>query len=103
MASIAAPSAAEWKEATSRHFVVYSEMPRKELEEYVTQLEQFDGVVREIQGGKDPEPNTANRLTVYVVKSLADVRRLAGRDEVAGFYESKAEGSFAVVPEEGTP
>lgn len=77
LALVAAPAAAEWKEATSRHFVVYSELPRKELEQYVSRLEQFDGVVREIQGTKDPEPRAANRLTVFMVKSVADVERMA--------------------------
>lgn len=101
--SMATPVSAEWKEARTRHFTVYSEMPRKELESYVTRLEQFDGVVREIQGSKDPEPTTASRLTVYVVKSADDVQRLIGIDGVAGFYNSSAESTLAVVPEHGTP
>ena len=101
LASAAAPSAAEWKEATSRHFVVYSELPTRELKQYVSRLEQFDGVVREIQASKDPEPSAANRLTVYMVKSVADVQRLAGREGVAGFYLSRAEGVIGVVPERG--
>ena len=97
-----APAAAEWKEATSRHFVVYSELPRKDLERYVTRLEQFDGVVREIQGSKDPEPNAATRLTVYMVKSASDVGRIVGMAEAAGAYFPRAEGIIAVTPEHGS-
>src|SRR5688572_20571647 len=101
-ASPVTPAAAEWKEATSRHFVVYSELPRKDLEQYVTRLEKFDGVVREIQGSKDPEPNAATRLTVYMVKSASDVGRLIYMAEAAGVYLPSAEGVIAVTPEHGS-
>lgn len=101
LAGVGAPAAAEWKEARSRHFIVYSELPKKELEQYVTRLEQFDGVVREIQGSKDPEPNAATRLTVYMVKSAGDVGRLVYMEEAAGAYFPRAEGIIAVTPERG--
>ena len=58
------PAAAEWREAKTRHFVVYSELPADELKEYITHLEQFDGVMRELQGLADPNPTPSSRPVI---------------------------------------
>lgn len=98
------PAAAEWREAKTRHFVVYSELPADELKEYITHLEQFDGVMRELQGLADPNPTPSSRPVIYMVKSVEDVQRLMYDKQgiVAGFYRPQAEGTLAVVPQNGT-
>ena len=100
---IATPAAAEWREAKTRHFVVYSELPEDKLREYLTVIEQFDGVMRELQALDDPNPTPSSRPVIYMVKSIEDVQRLANdkRGIVAGFYRPRAEGTLAVVPEHG--
>ncbi len=101
---LATPAAAEWHEATSRHFIIYSEQNVGELQAYTKRLETFDAVVRKMLVMRDPEPNAATRLTVYVVNSVDDVQRLMhdSSGTVGGFYNAQAEGSFAIVPRNGT-
>ena len=102
--SFATPAAAEWREAKTRHFVVYSELRADDLREYLTHLEQFDGVMRELQGLLDPDPTPSSRPTIYMVKTVEDVQRLMNDKEgtVAGFYNPRVEGTLAVVPQNGT-
>ena len=104
-ASVAAsPAKAEWREAKTRHFVVYSELPEDELREYISHLEQFDGVMRELQALKDTSGTPSSRLTIYMVESVEDVQRLIydKQGTIAGFYRPSAEGTLAVVPQNGT-
>ena len=102
--ALAAPASAAWREARSRHFIIYSEQSERELEAYAKRLETFDAVVRKMLAMSDPEPNPGTRLTVYVVGSVNDVQRLVNdRDgQIAGFYIPRASGSLAVVPSDGT-
>ena len=99
---LTAPAAAEWYEASSRHFVIYSDQKPAELEAYAKRLEAFDAVVRKMLLMSDPQPNAATRLTVFVVPSVNDVERLIRRENVGGFYFGRVEGSMAVVPRNGT-
>ena len=101
---MATPATADWREAKTRHFVVYSELPSDELKEYVTHLEQFDGVMRELQALGDPDPTPSSRPTIYMVRTVEDVQRLMNDKQgiVAGFYRPQVEGTLAVVPQQGT-
>jgi hypothetical protein len=102
--SIATPATAEWREAKTRHFVVYSELPAADLKTYLSRLEQFDGVMRELQGLSDPDPTPSSRPVIYMVKSVEDVQRLINDKQgiIAGFYRPQVEGTLAVVPQNGT-
>ena len=42
----ATPAQAEWREATSKHFVIYSEDSEKSVREFATRLERFDAALR---------------------------------------------------------
>lgn len=99
---MATPAAAfaEWHEASSAHFVVYSNDEPERLKAFATKLERFDKAVRVLRGLDDPPVGRANRLTVYVVGDTDAVQKLVGRggDGVAGFYIPRAEGSVAFVP-----
>lgn len=89
---------ADWHEASTDHFVVYSEDSPERLERFATQLERFDKALRTLRKLPGEPVGDANRVTVYVVPSTATVARLAGSHNIAGFYRGRAGGSMAVVP-----
>lgn len=89
---------ADWYEASSKHFVVYSEQRPETLKTFATNLERFDKAVRVRFGLRDDAVGQANRVTVYVIGDTGDVARLAGNHAVAGFYRPRAGGSLAIVP-----
>jgi tetratricopeptide (TPR) repeat protein len=96
-----APLHAQWQEASSRHFVVYSKGSPAFLQEFTTKLERFDKAMRLIHHRADEDLGPANRITVYVVDDVTEVRRLGhfgGASSIAGFYLARASGSVAVVP-----
>jgi Flp pilus assembly protein TadD len=100
---VCAPAAAraEWREASSRHFLVYSDGSGESLRDFATKLEKFDKAMRLRLGLGDVDMGPANRVTVYLVDNLTDVRRLIRADassQIAGFYSGRAGGSIAVVP-----
>ncbi len=84
---------AEWHEASSAHFVVYSNDRPEKLKEFATNLEKFDKALRVLRKHEDPALSRNNRLTVYIVGDTDDVSKLARDDWVAGFYRARASGS----------
>ena len=101
-AALVAPTAAsaEWHEASSAHFVVYSDDKPDRLKAFAEKLERFDAAFRYWRGLPDPSVGNANRLQVVVAPSVGAVQRLAGRgmNNVAGFYIGRASGPVAFVP-----
>ena len=94
------PSAAlaEWQEASSRHFVLYSNDKPERVRAFTTKLERFDKALRVQRGMSDEPISPETRLTVYVVDDIDDVQKLAhGLGSVAGFYEAHAH-PVAFVP-----
>lgn len=98
--SLPAPALAEWREASSKHFLVYSEGSEQSLREFATKLEKFDKAMRLRLGLDDVDLGPGNRVTVYLVDNRQVVQRLGGfrGGNVAGFYRGRAGGSVAVVP-----
>lgn len=97
---IPAAASAKWHEASSAHFVVYSDQDPEQLRAFATKLERFDQALRYSLRTPDYPVGLANRLTVYVVPNVGAVQRLAGSgiSNVAGFYVGRASGSVAFVP-----
>lgn len=93
-----APASADWYEASTSHFVVYSEQEPKKLSEFASKLERFDRVMRLLRSVPDEPIGPANRLTIYVVDDQGDVSKLISTRFVAGFYVPRASGSLAIVP-----
>ena len=89
---------AEWFEASSTLFLVYAEGNAESVREFATRLERFDKGMRVLNGVPDEDLGPANRVTVYVVADIAAVQRLAGRGNIAGFYNGRADGSVAFTP-----
>ena len=96
----ASPAAAGWRQASTDHFVIYSEDSEKDLRDFATRLERFDQAMRKIRGVPDRALAPSNRLTVFVVRDLRAVQKLYGRgaQDVGGFYLGRATGSFAITP-----
>lgn len=95
---VGTPALAGWKEARTRHFILYSEQPEAELRQYAERLERFDHAVRKVRAMADPVLTDGGRLTVYVLGRASDVEALVPR--AAGFYLSRDGRSFAVVSSE---
>ena len=98
--AVAAPSDAKWREASTDHFVIYSEESEESLRKLATRLEQYDGAMRHLRGLPNASLGPANRLTVYVVSNVRLVQKLSGMkgDFLAGFYVPRASGSIAIIP-----
>lgn len=93
---------AAWHKASSAHFVVYADDSEKDIRRFSEQLERYHSAMEALTGAgriADP-PSPSNRVTVYVVDSSRDVRKLYGEGSkyVGGFYMPRAGGSFAIVP-----
>ena len=102
IALVPGPAAhATWREASSDHFIIYSEQNAKELLEFATGLERFDKSLRVLSSSPDWTPSPANRLTIFVVSRIGTVQKLlhARQSSIAGFYIGRASGSIAIVPQ----
>ncbi len=82
-----------WREAKTEHFTVYGEMSDKEIREFAERMERFDAAMRQIVNATKTAP-----VTVYAVRDIGAVQKLAGRKDVGGFYSPSAQGSHMVVP-----
>jgi hypothetical protein len=104
VAALAMPAVAhaDWHEAGSKHFVVYSNDKPEKIQKFATDLEKFDKAMRVLRGLADPDVGKSNRLAVYVVDSAADVAKLIGDKWVAGYYSRRASGPVAFVPRKGS-
>ena len=98
LAIAAQPASAAWHKASTRHFIIYADLNPDKLTEYASKLERFDQVVRHARRMEDPPVGDGNRLTVYVVRDIRAVQKLANSSDIGGFYIGRAVGPFAVVP-----
>jgi len=97
---LAAPAIAraEWHEASSDHFLVYSDDKPDKIREFATQLERFDKTLRFLRNISSEPIGKANRVIVYMVTDIAAIQKLYGGYSVAGFYSPRAGESSAFVP-----
>jgi tetratricopeptide (TPR) repeat protein len=89
---------AEWYEAKSEHFIVYSEDKPDNVRAFTEKLERFDKAMRAFRLIPDVKVGDSRKVTVYQVEDLGDIRRLTGSDRIAGYYIGRAEGPVAFVP-----
>ena len=100
---MSASAAAAWQRVSSPHFVIYADESPAKLREFATRLEKFDKAVRNVRGMSDPPMGDGNRLTVFIVPTVADVQKLAAHKSgmspnLVGFYQAGVEGAVAIVP-----
>ena len=90
--------AQRWSRADTKHFVVYSNGPAKNLEKAATDLERLDALMRRLL--RIPREENPHRIDVYIVGSQIQVSALAGNRRVAGFYSPNIDGSYIVAHRE---
>jgi tetratricopeptide (TPR) repeat protein len=97
--AVASPAHAEWWEAKTDHFIVYSESSANNAMEFAQKLERLDMSLRSLQNIKfSPATSDSRRLTVFRFGDIGDIGRLAGYSGVAGFYIPNLSGSNAFTP-----
>lgn len=91
---------AEWMEASSDHFVIYSDDSQANIRNFADQLERFHAALALVLDTKLAKPSPSNRVTVFVVASEGAVQRLYGPDSryIGGFYLPRAGNPVAFVP-----
>lgn len=89
---------AAWYEAKSNHFIIYANENPNELKLYAQSLERFDSAARQLIKLPDPQLTDAGLVNIFVLPSLNAVSKLAGSNQIAGLYTSRATGSYAFVP-----
>lgn len=97
--ALAAPARAEWWEAETDHFIVYSETSAANAKEFAEKMERLDMSLRSLQNIKlNPATSDSQKLTVFRSGDMDDVGRLAGSGSVAGFYIPYIGGSVSFTP-----
>jgi Flp pilus assembly protein TadD len=83
---IAAPAQAEWWEARTEHFIIYSEDDERDTRSFATELERFDHALRSLQSTKfAPIQSDSQRVTIFRAGDVEYISRLA-HGGAAGFY-----------------
>lgn len=93
----AAPAHAEWRKATTEHFVIYGDVSESGLRNYAQKVERFDRLLRT---WFPPDPNViAPRLTIYLADGRPDMLKVWPDmpENVGGFYTPGEERIFAVT------
>jgi tetratricopeptide (TPR) repeat protein len=100
MLCFAVPANAEWWEARTDHFIIYSKSSAKDAKDFAERLERYDQSLRSLQVIKpDPRLSDARRVKIYRAGNIVDISVLAGDAEsgIAGFYIPRLE-PVAFVP-----
>jgi hypothetical protein len=84
---------ATWYEATSNHFIVYSQGSGQEAQDFAARIERFRFVLRTIR--PIPEGQAAVRLRVFLLQDQNAVSRMAGGG-VVGYYVPEARALMLV-------
>lgn len=86
---------AEWREASSPRFLIYSQQEEPELRRLADQLERLDKALRtHFRRPADPR-GPASRLTIYVLRDEDTLQEFIGSRNVAGIYFPRYSGSIA--------
>ena len=96
---MASPAPAEWWEAKTDNFIVYSESSAADAKQFAEKLERYDQSLRSLQNIKlSAAPSDAHRLTIYRFGDYSDIGRIYGSQGVAGFYIPRLGGPVAFTP-----
>ncbi|MGE4322838.1 MAG: tetratricopeptide repeat protein [Sphingobium sp.] len=94
---LAAPGTlyAEWRQAHSRNFILYSKANDRETRKLVEQLEKFDRLLRNIT--RISSDVAVVPLRVYLFDNAGLIRKLARSPYAAGFYSTGSRYAYAVA------
>ncbi|MBW8753353.1 MAG: hypothetical protein JF595_04270 [Sphingomonadales bacterium] len=100
MLAVPGAARAEWLQASSAHFVVYANDSERDIRKFSDQLERYNAAMAVVTNAQLAPPSPSNRVTVYVVGSESELRKLYGDGSkyIGGFYLPRAGGSLAIVP-----
>jgi tetratricopeptide (TPR) repeat protein len=95
---------AAWQEASSAHFIVYADDKPERIRAFTERLEKFDKALRLMRNVPDRPLADTERVRVYMVGGMSDIRRLAGKSmsNVAGWYSARLSGPVAFVPRDAS-
>ena len=101
--ALATPAYAEWWEAKTDHFIVYSESSSKDAKEFAEKMERLDMSLRSLQNVQIGSPTSDSRkLTVYRFGDTDDINWIftggRGNAGIAGFYIPNLSGSVSFTP-----
>jgi hypothetical protein len=91
--------AANWKEAETTHFRIYSSGDEAGLKKFAERLEYFHGLLRLATGASDAGRPLV-KVRIYLVPTVNDVKRFStnSNPNTGGFYRVGNDGAIAVVP-----
>jgi hypothetical protein len=75
---------AEWREATSNNFVVYTQGSEQDARDFAGKLEKFNYVLRRYHNVR--EPAQVPRFRVFLLESIDAVQRMADLRGIGGYY-----------------
>lgn len=98
----AAPAGAAWKQATSTHFIVYSQGSADSAAATAAGLEKYLYVVRALSGTLR-KPDSPLKLRVFMQPTVRDVQAMMTypRQGVGGFYDANIRGAVFIAPRAG--
>jgi len=88
------PAQAEWRRATSAHFIIYSQGSANELKQSATALERYHQLLQLMSITKPDEDSAP--LTIFMVTDADHVGDLVNQHGAAGFYTVGPLGPVAV-------
>jgi len=93
---VARPAAAEWREASTDHFLIYADSGESWIASFANRLERAASALDLLQPNRQPGTSKANRVVIYAVSGTNAVQKLCGRcGSVAGFYVPRVGHSVA--------
>jgi hypothetical protein len=87
---------ADWKEASTRHFIIYSEGSEESLRDAATKLEKYDFLLR--WASKVTKPSQTPKLKIYLMRNFEEVQGTLpfAAGGIAGYYNARTRGPVAV-------
>ncbi|MEP2990213.1 MAG: DUF1570 domain-containing protein [Parasphingorhabdus sp.] len=94
------PAHAVWHKAEGEHFVIYANQKASTVKLFAERLENFHAALAYIFDKEPESPSESNRITIFVVNSTANVRKLGDLKSkyAAGVYLPSAGNIVAIVP-----
>ena len=96
LVAFAAPAHAEWREASTDHFLVYADAGEKWTRDFAERLERSASAMEILRPDANRTEIKSNRVVIYAVNGTDVVQKLCGKcGSVAGFYVPRVGNSVA--------